>query len=203
MNKLLTHYIASKSAAYNKILIADGKLTAKGTQVVNTWSKIAKSENNEALIKLKDGRIFPVTAYSVPAGNLYDLLNFSSEITFTKEGQSAHKWVVSVEDIIVDENELVSPAILNDIMEEWTNADSQFNLTVKNINKERGLVSDFKFFYADKEHFYIVGNPTGTGISDNIVYFRKVTFAEKAFCNSFVKYNHYTSEDERMSWITK
>ena len=203
MNKLLTHYIASKSAGYNKILIADGKLTAKGEQVVATWSKIGQAQNNEALIELKDGRVFPITAYSVPAGNLYDLLNFSSEVTFTKEGQSAHKWVVSVEDVTVDETKLVSPSMLNDIISEWTNADSQLSVTLKAISKERKLVSDFKFFYADKENFLIVGNPTSGGISDNIVFFRKVTFAEKAFVSSFVKYNHYTSEDERMSWITK
>lgn len=203
MNELLTQYLKSKSAQFNRILVADGKLTEKGEKVLNTWAKIAQCQNNEALIKLPDGRQFPVTAYSVPTGNLYEVLNFSSEVTFTKEAQSAHKWVVSVEDITVDEKKLVSPAMLNDIITEWTNADSQLKITEKPIAKERKLVSDFRFFYADVENYYVVGNPTNGGVSENLVFFRKVTFEEKAFCNSFTKYNHYISKDERMSWIAK
>lgn len=203
MNELLTKYLAGKSAQFNKILVDGGKLTAKGVQVVNVWKKIAKCENNEALITLPDGRQFPVTAYSVPSGNLYEILNFSGEITFTKEAQAAHKWVVSLEEIEVDESKLVSPAMLNDIMEEWKNADSQLSITLKVINKERKLVSDFKFFYADKENFYVVGNPQAGGISENIVYFRKVSFKERTFNDYYTKFNHYTNEAERMSWITK
>lgn len=203
MQQLLTKYLTSKSAGYNKVLVADGKLTEKGEQVVATWSKVGQAENNEALIKLPDGRVFPVTAYSVPSGNLYELLNFSREVAFTKEAQAAHKWVVTVEDITVDEAKLVSPTMLNDIITEWTNADSQMKITPKTIAKERKLVSDFNYFYADAENFYIVGAPANGGIDSNIVFFRKVQFANKAFESSFVKYNHYTSKEERMSWIAK
>lgn len=203
MKELLTHYIKAKSASYNKVLWDGAKLTEKGEKVVEILAEIGNARNNEAIITLADGRIFPVTGYSVPTGNIYDLLNFSPEVTFTTEAQPAHKWVVQVEEVTVDKSKLVSPTMLNDIIQEWCDADSNLSVTPKAISKERRLISNFKFLYNDANSFLVVGNPTNGGVNDNIVFFRKVHFADKVMTKFFTQYQHYMVKEERMSWITK
>ena len=203
MKELLTQFIKANSASYNKVLWDGIKLTEKGEKVVHTWGKISNCANNEAMITLADGRVFPVTGYSVPAGNLYEVVNFSPEVSMTTEGQPAQKWVVKVEDMKVEEKKLVSPMMLNDLVQEWTNADANLKLTVKAISKERRLLSNFRFLYADSENFFVVGNPTSGGVNENVVFFRKVQFANDAFKDYYTKYEHYVVKEERLSWVTK
>lgn len=203
MKELLTHYIKAKSASYNKVLWDGTKLTIKGEKVIETLAEVGNKRNNEAVITLADGRVFPVTGYSVPAGNVYELLNFSPEVTMTTEGQSAHKWVVQVEEVEVDNSKLVSPTMLNDIIQEWCDADSNLTVTVKPISKERRLLSSFRFLYNNGESFLVVGNPTAGGVNENVVFFKKVHLADKSMANFFTQYQHFMVKEERMSWITK
>jgi len=205
MKRLLTHYLATKSAKYNEVLVKDNKLTEKGEKVVNTWLKLAECQNNDALITLPegDGRVFGVTEYSVIAGKVYKVINFSTEVAMTKEAQPARKWVVTEEKITVDEKKLVSPTMLNDLVQEWVDSQNGLTITLQAIAKERKLISDFKFLYKDDMNFYVVGSPTAGGIDENVVFFRKVQFKESAFNEYYTTFNHYTNYEERLNWITR
>lgn len=207
MKNILETYIKGKSQGFNRILVdrqPEGRqleLTEKGLQVLNTWLKIAKCHNNEAVITLPDGRVFNVTDYAVVEGPVYDLINFSPEVTMTKEAQAARKWVVKEEDVTVDDAMLVSPALLNDILTEWQQADSSLKLTLKAISKERKVISDFKFLYNGAGTYLVVGSPAQGGVNENVIFFRKVQFKSESFKGYYTTYTHYIAEEERKSWI--